>query len=42
VFVVPIGGMNGSKASLTLKDRKGRDTLALSARSMGEDITALP
>lgn len=37
VFVVPIAGRNGTKASLVLKDRKGRDTLTLTSRTMGED-----
>ncbi|WP_148266554.1 phage tail sheath subtilisin-like domain-containing protein [Methanocella arvoryzae] len=37
VFVVPIAGRNGTKASLLLKDRKGRDTLLLTSKSMGED-----
>jgi hypothetical protein len=37
VVVVPISGQNGSKATLSLKDRKGRDTVNLIAKSLGEE-----
>jgi len=37
VVVVPISGQNGTKATLTLKDRKGRDTVLFTAKSSGED-----
>jgi hypothetical protein len=37
VVVVPISGQNGTKATLVLKDRKGRDTVLLTAKSSGED-----
>ncbi|MCD1294321.1 phage tail sheath protein [Methanocella sp. CWC-04] len=37
VVVVPISGMNSEKASLILKDRKGRETVKLTARKSGEE-----
>jgi hypothetical protein len=37
VVVVPISGQNGTKGTLMLKDRKGRDTVLLTAKSSGED-----
>ena len=37
IVVVPIVGQNGSKASLLLKDRKGKDTVLLTAKSSGEE-----
>ncbi|BAI60383.1 conserved hypothetical protein [Methanocella paludicola SANAE] len=37
VVVVPISGQNGTKGTLVLKDRKGRDTVLLTAKSSGEE-----
>jgi len=37
VVVVPISGQNGTKGTLMLKDRKGRDTVLLTAKSSGEE-----
>lgn len=37
VMVVPISGQNGTKGTLILKDRKGRDTVLLTAKSQGEE-----
>jgi hypothetical protein len=37
IVVVPIAGQNGSRASLMLKDRKGRDSVLLTAKSSGEE-----
>jgi hypothetical protein len=37
VVVVPIAGKDGTKSSLTLKDRKGRDTVTLTAKTSGEE-----
>ncbi|HTY90431.1 MAG TPA: phage tail sheath subtilisin-like domain-containing protein [Methanocella sp.] len=37
VVVVPISGQNGTKATLTLKDHKGRDTAIFTAKSSGEE-----
>jgi hypothetical protein len=37
VVVVPISGQNGTRATLSLKDRKGRDTVLFTAKSSGED-----
>lgn len=37
VVVVPIAGKDGGRATLALKDRKGRDTLVLTAKSSGEE-----
>lgn len=37
VVVVPISGQNGTRATLTLKDRKGRDTVVFTAKSSGEE-----
>ncbi|WP_424358901.1 phage tail sheath subtilisin-like domain-containing protein [Methanocella sp. MCL-LM] len=37
VVVVPIAGQDGARATLALKDRKGRDTVLLTAKSSGEE-----
>ncbi|HEY3272322.1 MAG TPA: phage tail sheath subtilisin-like domain-containing protein [Methanocella sp.] len=37
VVVVPITGQNGTKATLMLKDRKGKDAVLLTAKPSGED-----
>jgi hypothetical protein len=37
IVVVPIAGQNGSRASLVLKDRKGKDSVLLTAKSSGEE-----
>ncbi len=37
VIVVPISGQNGTKSAITLKDRKGRDTVTFTAKSSGEE-----
>jgi hypothetical protein len=37
VVVVPISGQNGTRATVTLKDGKGRDTVLFTAKSSGED-----
>lgn len=36
VVVVPISGQNGTKGTAILKDRKGRDSVLLTAKSSGE------
>src|SRR5512146_2075336 len=37
IVVVPLAGQNGSRASLMLKDRKGKDSVLLSAKPSGEE-----